>query len=48
MIKRNLGVKDFGSFLPGHGGILDRCDGFLISLPAAYFGSIALHIPPFG
>jgi phosphatidate cytidylyltransferase len=48
MIKRNLAVKDFGSFLPGHGGILDRCDGFLLSLPAAYFGSIALHIPPFG
>jgi phosphatidate cytidylyltransferase len=48
MIKRNLGVKDFGSFLPGHGGILDRCDGFLLALPAAYFGAIALHIPPFG
>ena len=47
MIKRNLGVKDFGSFLPGHGGILDRCDGFLLSLPAAYFGALALHIPPF-
>jgi hypothetical protein len=29
-------------------GILDRCDGFLFAFPAAYFGAIALHIPPFG
>jgi phosphatidate cytidylyltransferase len=37
MFKRNLDVKDFGSIVRGHGGILDRFDGFLITLPAVYY-----------
>ena len=37
MFKRNLDVKDFGSIVKGHGGVLDRFDGFLFALPAVYY-----------
>ena len=37
MIKRDLGVKDLGSFLPGHGGFLDRFDAILFVLPVAFY-----------
>ena len=36
-IKRCLGIKDFGNMLPGHGGILDRFDGWIYVLPFMWF-----------
>ncbi len=35
-IKRKLGIKDFGTILPGHGGILDRFDGWIYALPIVW------------
>lgn len=41
-IKRNYEIKDYGTLIPGHGGILDRFDSVIITAPIIYYLAVYL------
>jgi phosphatidate cytidylyltransferase len=44
LVKRDLGLKDMGGILPGHGGIMERADGVIFALPVVHFTLLALGL----